>query len=67
MRHNIVDINQIHPSLRPKTPRPPIEIKQVRINRDINRVEKVKGDTAEFRSKGYGFVEFTEHVRNISE
>lgn len=63
MREKNVDRAEVKLELLPKSDAVPVKVKMAKIVRDT---EAVKTDGKEARSRGYGFVEFAEHIHALA-
>lgn len=63
MREKNVDRTEVKLELLPKSDAVPVKVKMAKIVRDT---EAVKTDGKEARSRGYGFVEFAEHIHALA-
>ncbi|KAG2531723.1 hypothetical protein JM18_000958 [Phytophthora kernoviae] len=61
MRAGNVDLAEIKPELLPKD-NPPVKVRMAKVVRDMESAKAGK----EPRSRGYGFVEFSEHVHSLA-
>ncbi|KAI9919075.1 hypothetical protein PsorP6_011672 [Peronosclerospora sorghi] len=62
MRAGNVDLSKIKPELLSKAPNPPIKVQMAKVLRDM---ESAKADQKP-RSRGFGFVQFTEHLHALA-
>ncbi|KAG7395122.1 RNA-binding protein 28 [Phytophthora boehmeriae] len=61
MRAGNIDLAEIKPELLPKD-NPPVKVRMAKVVRDLESAKAGK----EPRSRGYGFVEFSEHVHSLA-